>query len=629
MKRLILAAAAACLALSAPALAQDQAVSPPRTLTELTQALDEAVGANRIPGAQVAIIENGEVSLSYTYGVADRNLGTPVTEQTVFRAGSISKSFVGVALMMAVEDGLLSLDTPIAEAAPDVEFINPWEDTLPVTLAHVMEHTAGFYDISMREFLVNDPDMSIVEGLAINPGNRISRWRPGTYASYANSGPPIAAHAIERVRAADYDSILRDTVLRPLGMDVSDLQLTRAVERNLSRSYSASLDEPIPYFHILMRPSGALNTTALELAQFVRMLIGRGEVDGVRLLTPQSVDRLERSETLEAVEFYGLDQTYGLGNAPIYAETKVFRGHDGAIDGFTAQYGYAADLGNGYVIMLNAGGEEIEQTVAGLVQDYLLRDFTPALPAPYPTDEAELAAYAGYYISRTPRNRFQEALSAFAFPTIARYAPDTGLVVAGLPRVPNGEHTMRRVERAESSFARAVDRTYRRELRYSMSTMVQVPLWQITLRLALPAGLALGALLALGYEIFRLPLFAIRVMRRRPAPPKRRGPHGLRAFAFLSGAALLALVFLFHDVSQIHYTQLQPVAEVSPLTLMIFGLTIAVPVFAALSFVTAAASPGEAGWGKRAYFIFATGLILAGCLWLSQWGWIGLRVWTF
>jgi len=71
------------------------------------------------------------------------------------------------------------------------------------------------------------------------------------------------------------------------------------------------------------------------------------------------------------------------------------------------------------------------------------------------------------------------------------------------------------------------------------------------------------------------------------------------------------------------------VAQVSPLTLMIFGLTIAVPVFAALGFVTAAASPGEAGWGKRSYFILATGLILAGCLWLAQWGWIGVRVWTF
>jgi hypothetical protein len=62
---------------------------------------------------------------------------------------------------------------------------------------------------------------------------------------------------------------------------------------------------------------------------------------------------------------------------------------------------------------------------------------------------------------------------------------------------------------------------------------------------------------------------------------------------------------------------------------MIFALSIAVPVFAALGFLTAAASPGEAGWGKRGYFILATGFILAGCLWLSQWGWIGVRFWMF
>lgn len=630
MLRIFAVAAALILLPAATAMAQESdEASPPQTRAELADALEARLSESSVPGAQVVVIEDGEVSLSFTYGVADRDTGNPVTEDTVFRAGSISKSFVGVALMMAVEDGLLTLETPIAQAAPDIEFFNGWEETEPLTLAHVMEHTAGSYDFSSREFLMSEPDMTIAEGLAVNPANRISRWRPGTYFSYANSGAPMAAHAIELARGQDYDSLLRETVMRPLGMEVSDLQLTPAISTRLSQSYSQNLDTPIPYFHMPMRPSGALNTTAPELAQFVRLMIGRGEVDGVRLLSPASVDRIERSETLEAVEFYGMDVTYGLGNAPVYAETTVLRGHDGAIDGFHAAYAYSAPLESGYVILLNQNNDQAQGALAGVLQDFLLRDFEPNLPDPYPAAEEDLANYEGFYINRTPRNRFEEAMTPFSRVTRATYSPETGLVVAGVPRIPNGEHTMRKAERAESSFARALDRTRRNEFRYSMTTLVEIPLWQRALRILAPAALGLGAIMALGYEFFRLPFFVVRRMRRKPAPPKRRGPGGLRSLPFLSGLCLLALGYLFYDISQLHFTQLDQVAQVSPLTLGIFALTIAIPVFAALGFLTAAASPGETGWGKRSYFILSTGLILAGSLWLSQWGWIGIRVWTF
>jgi len=631
MRRLALAAAAAAIfVVGGAALAQDENSSvSPQTRNELINTLDEVLEASPIPGAQIVLIEDGEVSLSYTYGVSNREAETPVTPNTVFRAGSISKSFVGVALMMAVEDGLLSLDMAVADAAPDVAFINPWEDTDPLTLAHVMEHTAGFYDISLQEFLMSDPDITIAQGLAINPRNRISRWRPGTYQSYANSGPPIAARALELVRGQDFDTILRQAVLRPLGMRVSDLQLTRAVERRISNSYTESLEEPVPYFHILMRPSGALNTTALELSHFVRMLIGRGEVDGVRLLSPESVNRIERSETLEAVQYYRLDAAYGLGNGPVYHDSLVFRGHGGSIDAFNATYAYSPELRDGYVIMLNGEGGGTAQTLTETLANFILRDFVPDLPAPYEVDQGELAAYAGYYYSRTPRGRFDEAMQAFATPIRATFNEETGLVVAGAPRVPNGEYTMRRLERAESSFVRALDRTYRHELRYSNVTYVQAPLWQYLLRLLIPIGIAVGAAMALGYELLRIPLFMLRVIRKKPAPPKRHGPPLLRPLAMLSGLSVAAIAYLFYDVAQMHYTQMAQVANLSPLTLAIFTLTIAAPFFAAVGLWTAVLSEGEAGPGKRGYHVLALGLILGGCLWLSQWGWIGLQVWTF
>ncbi len=608
---------------------EGDATSPPQTLAELKAVITQTLEASDVPGAQIVLIEDGEVSLSYNFGVSDRDAQTPVTDNTVFRAGSISKSFVGVAMMMAVEDGLLSLDMPIAEATPDVAFLNPWEETDPVRLAHVLEHTAGFYDISLREFLLSDPEITISEGLAVNPANRLSRWRPGTYYSYANSGPAIAAHALELVRGRTYDALLRDSILRPLGMEISDLQLTPEIEARLSQSYATGLERSIPPGHILMRPSGALNTTATELAQFVRMLIGRGQVDGLRLLSPESVDRIERSETLEAVEFYGLDTTYGLGNDAQFTAKLVMRGHDGQIEGFSAYYAYAADLDLGVVILINNAEDATMQALIDDAVGYLLHDFEPQLPAPVAQDEAELAAYAGYYISRTPRSRFEAAMSAFEIPLRVRYSDEEGLVVAGVPRIPNGEYTMRRPERAESSFARALDSIYRRELRYSTVTYVQIPLWQYVLRVVLSFGVAVGAILALSYEGLRLAVWIVARLARKTPAPKRRGPKSLRAHAVLAGLSVGALVFLFYDISTMHYTQLHAFAEPTPVSIALFILTILAPIFAAMGLWVAIFGEGEAGRIKRGYHVLANGLILGGFLWLSQWGWIGVRVWEF
>src|SRR5262249_30198728 len=102
--------------------------APPRSLAELDERLAKQFAADAVPGAAVAVIEDGALAFVKGYGVADRAKGTPVTPDTVFRAGSISKSLTGIAIMTAVEDGKLSLEGRLKDLAPEVAFVNPWED---------------------------------------------------------------------------------------------------------------------------------------------------------------------------------------------------------------------------------------------------------------------------------------------------------------------------------------------------------------------------------------------------------------------------------------------------------------------------------------------------------------------
>ena len=115
---------------------------------EIRKILDE----NRIPGASVALVDGDRTIWAGGVGTADVAGGVEVTANHLFRIGSISKSFTALAVLHAAEGGLLDLDTPVRELAPEVEFTNSWEETHPVTVAMVMEHTAGFDDIHFREY---------------------------------------------------------------------------------------------------------------------------------------------------------------------------------------------------------------------------------------------------------------------------------------------------------------------------------------------------------------------------------------------------------------------------------------------------------------------------------------------
>src|SRR6185503_20059012 len=148
----LLVAMSVLIAGSGVAFADDPKPLPPKSVDELDQRIAKAISDSHVPGGSVAIVEGGKVVFSKAYGVSDTKTKTPVTPATLFRAGSISKSIVGIAVMMIVEEGKLDLNAKLADLAPDIRFDNPWEATDPVRIVHLLEHTTGFNDISFHHY---------------------------------------------------------------------------------------------------------------------------------------------------------------------------------------------------------------------------------------------------------------------------------------------------------------------------------------------------------------------------------------------------------------------------------------------------------------------------------------------
>ena len=618
MRRItFLIAAGVWLTVAAPVPAQEEGPAP-ATLAALDARLADAFRQDGIPGASVAIIEHGQVVLAKGYGLADTAAHTPATADTVFRAGSISKSLTGIAMMTLVEEGKLSLDARLADLAPEVKFRNPWEATDPVRMVHLLEHSTGWPDISLRVLLAEGKGWSLLQGVQDTSPEFVCRWKPGYHMVYNNAGPAVAGYVLEKITRQTFDDYVRDRVLRPMGMATGDFALPPELAARLAKSYDPDGTET-PYQTIILPPAGSLAVSVRELAQLVRFFLGRGTVDGRQILTPRSVERIERGESTMAGRA-GLTNGYGLGNAPLFDEGVTFRGHNGGIDSFTSVYGYSLRNGSGYVLMANGGkGVNFATPVSRMVQAYLTRGLPP-IKSPGPAiDQKTLERFAGLYRPITPSNTltrpFQEILG------LTRVSAGDGKLISnGKDFFPAGPHTFRRADRDEPNLAFVEEGGAAFKLSDHGSTQKE-PLWRAVLIFLVLGLLVLGALIS----VVMLPVWLIAWLRGRLAD---RGGVLVRLLPIGALVALLATFVLpLLVVVSGSTTAMRQLAEPGIYSIAILLCSVLFPLLAVLGLWRSLRATGANAF-VRLYAGLTTLGILAFAVYAASIGWVGAATWT-
>jgi len=337
-----------------PAVAIDRAVVATHAdgstdYEELRTRIDAILQREGVPGVGVALVDRHGMRWAAGIGVTDRQTQRAVDVDSVFRVASITKSVVGLGVMRLHEQGALDLDQPLHASLPELSLDNPWRDVAPVTLAHALEHTAGFDDMHFNEYYAEHDTMGPAEALTINPRSRAIRWRPGSRTSYSNVGYSVAALAIERATGARFDAWLTDEVLRPIGMKTAAMVRTPDLSRRLVTGY-LDPETPALFSPLAHRGAGALLASPVEMAALVHYQLVRGE-GYPPIVTPAGQARIERGTT---TQLEATDSTYGLGNYGDVAHPVVGHGHDGGLPGFLSCYRYFPELGVGYVMLLNA-----------------------------------------------------------------------------------------------------------------------------------------------------------------------------------------------------------------------------------------------------------------------------------
>lgn len=401
---------AALVLLSPIAGAQKKEELPhPKTLTELQKAMKDVVDKAHLPGAGIALVSNGELLWCGGIGKADLAFGRDITCDTEFRVGSISKSFVALALLKLQEEGKINLEARLQDVAPEVPVKNSWESTNPVRIVNLLEHTAGFDDMQASEvYNFKDPyDFSLLEVFKRFPEPQDVRWPPSTRMSYSNPGFGIAGYLIEKTAGKPFDQYIRETILRPLGMTNADFPFTDANKPLLATPYDGNPPHALPgYPFIYLRPAGDLKASPGELAKLVQFLLRRGKSGDAQIVKPESIIRMETVESTLAAK-NGLRLGYGLANYTEVVGGVVTHGHDGGIDGFISTYRYMPEQNWGYVVLLNS--TQSYQSILdlnALAIDFLSKDFPKPQQPAVSMSPADLEKFAGYYAPRAPRSQF-------------------------------------------------------------------------------------------------------------------------------------------------------------------------------------------------------------------------------
>ncbi|MGH8248974.1 MAG: serine hydrolase domain-containing protein, partial [Gammaproteobacteria bacterium] len=309
--------------------------------------------------------------------------------------------FTGLALLMAAQNGRLDLDAPATDIVPDLPVRNPWRETHPLRIAHLIEHTAGLPDLSREEFDHSEP-MELRAALAWKANGRRCLWPPGMHHSYTNAGAGLAALVLEEATGQSYEDFVEQRIFVPLGMETAGFFPDPPTLEALATGYDSDGYTVIPYWHMLYRAFGAINARPVEMAALLQMLLNRGIYRGRRLLSASAVDRMETPATTLAARS-GLRYGYGLGNYAWLHNGVLFHGHGGDGDGYLSRLGYSRERNLGYFVVINVFRNPDLDHFRDLIEDFIADGAQPDQPPRYDPSADSLSRLAGNYESVTSR----------------------------------------------------------------------------------------------------------------------------------------------------------------------------------------------------------------------------------
>jgi CubicO group peptidase (beta-lactamase class C family) len=350
------------------------------------------IETNDIAGATIVIVKDGEVLFAKGYGFSDMKTRAPVTPDTMFRIGSVTKLFTWTAVMQLVEQGDLDLD---ADINTYLDFKIPATFGKPITLRNLMTHRPGFEDTIKNLGAQNSgiPDL----GKYVRNNVPAQIYPPGTMPSYSNYGTALAGYIVERVSGKPFETYVEDHIYKPLGMTHSSLRqpLPKELQPLMSKGYNLASGDEVAFEIVGGYPAGSQSSSALDMAKFMLAHLGRGATGQAHILKPETADLMHNTVTTLDPQANGI----ALG---FYEESRNgmrIIGHGGDTVAFHSDLHLISGQNLGFFVSYNSTGRGDTAPRSALWRKFVDRYF-PFTPPPAPKDvKTSAAEVAGTYVT--------------------------------------------------------------------------------------------------------------------------------------------------------------------------------------------------------------------------------------
>ena len=345
------------------------------------------------PGMTLVLADRDAVQRVVTYGFGDLEGREPVQPQELFQIGSISKSFVALALLQLRDEGRLDLDRPIVGYLPWLRIKSTFA---PITVHHLLTHSAGVS--AGWEVFPSDPDVG-----------HLAAYPPGEHFHYNNMLYEVLGYLAWTLDGRELPEILRDRIFRPLGMSQSEPVITIDMRDKQVKSYVPFVsDRPYPREGRLCEAPGIIMTsgagcvacTARDMGAYLGMIANHGQTAGGRLVSDEAFELFSRAHML--ADAFGPGVYYGYGIAVDTLDGNRLLRHTGGMVSFMSSMMVDIDEGVGGFASINAQQNYRPNAVVKyaiqLMRSQRAGKALPAMPEPdTPAQVANAADFAGVF----------------------------------------------------------------------------------------------------------------------------------------------------------------------------------------------------------------------------------------
>lgn len=315
-----------------------------------------------VPGAGVAIVQNGQVLYTQGYGTRNTQTGQLVTPDTQFAIGSVTKSFTALDILQLVDAGRVSLDAPVVTYLPDFKLSDP-EATQSVTVRDLLAQTTGLP--GTNDYAWYSGQITTLKQAVDYVAHVSLAAKPGTAHIYDNYNYAIAGYLVEQVTGQSWEDYTREHVLQPLGMTGADFDIG-TMQQQPDYASPHDLDilkgmQPIPFVSLQgIASAGAINASAREMANYLLFQLGDGTFNKNRLVSAALLNEMHTQQiAFPPMPPIGPTGFQSQGYAMAWV-TAGFHGypvlwHNGSIDGFYTMVMFMASKNIGVAVLSNAG----------------------------------------------------------------------------------------------------------------------------------------------------------------------------------------------------------------------------------------------------------------------------------